>query len=160
MFFSLYSYTYTNMFGGGDPILCTSPLLMEGGQFPPFEPGGMGENNVPPIPIPDLNRPEWELALDLPDDEPAPEALVDHTKEECKILFNIGKRCTLPEAYIRKQLKPLKLDAATVGFLKRLLAKVRDLQMEHYNRGNHIKLTFKTQSDKDRLYSIMWDKSF
>ena len=130
---------------------------MEGGQFPPFEPGGMGENNVPQLPIPDLNRPEWELALDLPDTEPAPEALVDHTKEECKILFNIGKRCTLPEEYIRKQLKPLNLDKATVGFMRSLLARVKDLQMEHYNRGNHIKFPFKTQSDKNRLYSIMWD---
>ena len=67
---------------------------MEGGQFPPFEPGGMGENNVPQLP--DLNRPEWELALDLPDTEPAPGALVDHAKVECSTLLNIGHARSLP----------------------------------------------------------------
>ncbi|KAH0710053.1 hypothetical protein KY284_011480 [Solanum tuberosum] len=37
---------------------------------------------------------EWEMALDLPNNQVAPECLRSHIKEELRYLFNIGRKTT------------------------------------------------------------------
>ena len=44
-----------------------------------------------------------------------------------------------------------------MGFCKALLERVNSLQLEHYNKGNHIPFPFKTNEEKDKLYSIIWE---
>ena len=100
---------------------------------------------------------EWELALDLPAEQKAPEPLRAHVEGELRILMNIGRKRTLPDSTFYERIEPLALDKATVGFCKNLLGRVDELQVAHYNRGNHIFFKFDTKEQKERLYSVMWD---
>lgn len=52
---------------------------------------------------------------------------------------------------------PLALDKAKVGFAKALLERVNALQLKHYNRGSHIPFRFSTKTEKETLYSIIWE---
>ena len=106
-----------------------------------------------------FTKPEWEKALELPDNQAAPEPLRSHARLQLVHLFNIGKKHAVSEKTIQKYIEPLALenDEASVGFLKALLDRVNSLQMEHYNRGNHIPFAFQTKSEKERLYSIVWE---
>ena len=44
-----------------------------------------------------------------------------------------------------------------MGFCKALLSRVENLQIEHFNGGEHKPFLFKTEKEKARLYSIMWE---
>lgn len=100
---------------------------------------------------------EWEMVLDLPDDHLAPESLRSHIKEQLRFLFNIGRKKTLSDSMFEEFISPLALDQASVGFSKSLLDRVSRLQLIHYNRGNHIPFPFGTKTEKERLYSIIWE---
>lgn len=100
---------------------------------------------------------EWERALSLPDNLAAPEPLRSHIEEELRVLFNIGKKHSLSDSVVNNYIKPLGLDKASVGFCKALLERVDSLQLQHYNKGEHIPFLFKTAQDRARLYSIMWE---
>ena len=136
----------------------------EGGQ-PAANPGAEQPSNVPSGASTSGSgevsssrpKPEWEIALDLPDREIAPTCLKSHVKTQLTYLFNIGKKNTVPEKTVESYIEPLSLDKATVGFAKSLLERIDRLQLEHYNRGNHIPFQFKTKAQKERLYSIMWE---
>lgn len=102
---------------------------------------------------------EWERALSLPDNLAAPEPLRSHIEDQLRLLFNIGKKRTLSDSVFHNYIKPLGLglDQASVGFCKALLERVDSLKIEHYNQGNHIPIPFRSESDRERLYSIMWE---
>ena len=102
-------------------------------------------------------KPEWQIALDLPKNQVAPECLRSHIKEQLRYLFNIGRKKTLPDAMFNNFIDPLNLDEAKVGFAKALLERVNALQLVHYNRGDHIPFKFSTREEKERLYSIVWE---
>ena len=38
-----------------------------------------------------------------------------------------------------------------------VLSRVENLQIEHFNGGEHKPFLFKTEKEKARLYSIMWE---
>ena len=102
-------------------------------------------------------KPEWETALSLPDNLAAPEPLRSHVEQELRILFNIGKKHTLSDRAFYDYIEPFSLEKASVGFCKALLERVNSLQVEHYNKGDHIPFRFKTEKDRERLYSIVWE---
>lgn len=104
-------------------------------------------------------QPEWETALSLPDNVAAPQPLRSHVEEELRILLNIGRKKCLSDSLFHKSIEPLALNEASVGFLKALLQRVNDLQLEHYNGGEHLPFYFSSAREKNRLYSIMWGKS-
>ena len=81
---------------------------------------------------------EWEMALDLPDNQVAPECLRSHIKEELRYLFNIGRKTTPSDTMFDNLISPLALDEAKGGFAKALLKRINELQLFHYNRGDHI----------------------
>ncbi len=120
----------------------------------PFLGNWMDADSGPSTSFPKL---EWELALDLPDQQIAPECLVCHMKQELRYLFNIGKKVAVSETQFTRWVDPLALDKATVGFSKALLQRVNALKLEHYNKGNHIPFQFSTKEGKERLYSIVWE---
>lgn len=101
---------------------------------------------------------DWKKALDLPDQMKAPDSLRRHVEKELVILFNIGKKKALHEATINGYIQKLRLDVETVGFHRELLSKIDSLQTEHWNNGNPIPFNFSTKAEKDRIYSIMWNK--
>nr|YP_009316014.1 hypothetical protein [Cocos nucifera]AOX13008.1 hypothetical protein [Cocos nucifera] len=100
---------------------------------------------------------EWETALSLPDNLAAPQPLRSHVEQELRVLFHIGKKHTISDSAFRNYLEPLALDKASVGFCRALLERVNSLQVEHYNKGDHIPFQFKTEKDRERLYSIVWE---
>ena len=102
-------------------------------------------------------KPEWQIALDLPPNQVAPECLRSHIKEQLRYLFNIGRKTTLSDTMFDNFIDPLALDEAKVGFAKALLQRVNALQLVHYNRGDHIPFKFSTREEKERLYSIVWE---
>lgn len=116
-------------------------------------PAEAGEQELPAA----FRRLPWQNALDLPKEEPAPPCLKKHVREELVGLFNIGYKRTRREAFVEKAIEPLNLDISTVGFCKALLERVDELQRVHLNDGHHRKFPFETQSDKERLYSIIWE---
>jgi hypothetical protein len=102
-------------------------------------------------------KPEWETALSLPDNLAAQQPLRTHVEGEFRVLFNIGRKHTLSDSTFYNYIKPLALDKASVGFCKALLGRVQALQLEHYNKGEHIPFAFKSAKDRDQLYSMMWE---
>ena len=102
-------------------------------------------------------KPEWQIALDLPENQDAPECLRSHIKEQLRFLFNIGRKTTLPDPMFDSFIDPLALDEAKLGFSKALLERINALQLVHYNRGSHIPFKFSTREEKERLYSIVWE---
>ena len=102
-------------------------------------------------------KPEWQIALDLPPNQVAPECLRSHIKEQLRYLFNIGRKTTLSDPMFDSFIEPLALNEAKVGFAKALLERVNALQLVHYNRGSHIPFKFSTREEKERLYSIVWE---
>ena len=80
-----------------------------------------------------------------------------HVEGELRVLFNIGKKRTLPDSTFYKYIEPLALDRASVGFCKALLGRVESLQLEHYNNGEHLPFSFTSKGERDRLYSLMWE---
>ncbi|YP_173414.1 hypothetical protein NitaMp070 (mitochondrion) [Nicotiana tabacum] len=100
---------------------------------------------------------EWQMALDLPDNQVVPECLRSHIKEELRYLFNIGRKTTLSDAMFDNFISPLALDEAKVGFAKALLQRINELQLFHYNRGDHIPFKFSSREEKERLFSIVWE---
>jgi hypothetical protein len=103
------------------------------------------------------SKPEWEIALDLPHNQVAPECVRSHIKQELMYLFNIGRKNTLSEKMFDKFIEPLALDEAKVAFAKELLKRINTLQLSHWNKGNHIPFRFGTRSERERLYSILWE---
>ena len=104
----------------------------------------------------------WERALDLPDNHFAPQALLDHTKDELLTLLNIGKKKSIlrESACYVDCIERLGLDwrkEPSVGFCKSLLERVNALQIEHFNKGVHIPFSFSSPKEKERLYSIVWE---
>lgn len=95
---------------------------------------------------------EWERALDLPENQIAPECLQSHIKRKLRFLFNIGSKNSLSENRFQEFIEPLALDRASVGFAKALLERVSSLQLEHYNKGQHIKFEFNRKKDQEKLY--------
>lgn len=81
---------------------------------------------------------ELETALSLPDNQAAPDPLINHVKKERWVLFHVGRKIGLPEKFDHSRIEPLRLDSASVGYCKALLERVKDLQVEHYNGGNHL----------------------
>lgn len=102
-------------------------------------------------------KPEWQIALDLPNNQNAPECLRSHIKEQLRYLFNIGRKTTLSDPMLDSFIEPLALNEAKVGFAKALLERINALQLVHYNRGSHIPFKFSTREEKERLYSIVWE---
>ncbi|MCD7462084.1 hypothetical protein HAX54_047734 [Datura stramonium] len=100
---------------------------------------------------------EWKMALDLPDNQVAPECLHSHIKEELRYLFNIGRKTTLSDTMFDNFISPLALDEAKVGFAKALLQRINELKLFHYNRGDHIPFKFSSKKEKGRLFSIVWE---
>ncbi len=56
-------------------------------------------------------------------------------------------------------ISPLALDEAKVGFAKALLERINELQLFHYNRGDHIPFKFSSKKEKERLLSIVWERT-
>ncbi|TMX05271.1 hypothetical protein EJD97_025324 [Solanum chilense] len=81
---------------------------------------------------------EWEMALDLPDNQVAPECLRSHIKEELRYLFNIGRKTTPSDTMFDNLISPLALDEAKGGFAKALLKRINEVQLFHYNKGDYI----------------------
>ena len=100
---------------------------------------------------------DWEVARDLPANQAAPEPLRTHVEGELRVLFNIGKKRTLPDRTFYKYIEPFALEKASVGFCKDLLERVESLQLEHFNNGEHLPFSFTSEGEKNRLYSIMWE---
>jgi len=106
-------------------------------------------------------RQEWEIALDLPANQPAPECLRVRMKDQLLILFNIGRGSTLfsDSEVFSRHIEPLAIDSASVGFSKALLARIASLQAEHWNGGGHhtTPFGFTTKKERERLYSVLWE---
>ena len=138
--------------------------------------GGSGSSSSNPLGFLDLNQQpevevpaeeassssllEWQKALDLPDNAPAPESLRSHVKRELCGLFNIGKKSSVPEDFLKRVMEPLQLDSPDnkVGFFRKLAERVDELQREHLNRGNPKPFPFRTKREQERLYSVMWEQ--
>lgn len=104
-----------------------------------------------------FSKPEWETALSLPDDHVAPECLRSHIREQLRFLFNIGRKTTLSDRLFENFIEPLYLNDANIRFARALLSRVEALQLEHYNKGDHVFFKFSTRGEKERLYSVIWE---
>lgn len=161
-------------FFGGNMMNMVSPTGADSGAYGASSSSGRPplDLNLPPAdePAPDPALPgpppSWREALSLPGAAPAPPALINHIKEELHLLFNMGKKVTMPESYINKIMETLGLgntDPAagvpSVYFCRALLERIDDLCHDCSRGGRVTPFPFRTKAQKDKLYSVIWEFS-